>query len=80
VKDAQLRQQPMNQQTAMAQRRQHRVTVIQHLVRRGILLAVAPAGRPADGGKIQLPVTPRAIALVKHLLLERQFQMRRTKL
>ena len=27
-----------------------------------------------------MPVTPRAIALVKHLLLERQFQVRRAKL
>jgi hypothetical protein len=36
-------------------------------------------GRPADGRETQLPVTPRAIALVKQLLLERQFQMRRAK-
>jgi hypothetical protein len=41
--------------------------------RRGVA-ATLPAATP------ELPVTPRAIALVKHLLLERQFQMRRAKL
>jgi len=76
---AERRRKAVNEQAAVAQRAQHRVAVIEHLIRRGIFLSITTGRRPTDGWKEELPVALRAVTFVDASSLERKFEMRARK-
>jgi hypothetical protein len=76
VVDSQARRQPMHDQAAVAQRRQHRVAIVEHLVGGGVLLAITTGGTPANAGKVELPVALGTVPLINRLLLKRSLQVR----
>lgn len=66
----------VDNEAAMAQGGKHGVSVIEHLVRRGIFLAVASGRRPPDGGEKQLPIAFCAVSLVDIPGAQCQIEMR----